>query len=71
MGWWTTNKDGHSFSSNPRKEMLWGDEPADIMGDALDKIVKVFEEGWERKPTLDELVAGVRFSSGHLDLEDE
>lgn len=63
MGWWDTNKKGESFAKEPHAEMVWGDAPADILDDAILKIVKVFEENVGRKPTVDELVAGVLFSA--------
>lgn len=69
MGWWTTNKEGASFAQvRERTEavLIWGDGPADIMGDAIQLIEAEFEKEWARKPTIDELVAGVRFSARPL-----
>lgn len=64
MGWWTTNKQGKSFAQDSKNpEMVWGDSVADIMDDALDKIIKEFERTWSRVPTVEELEAGVRFSA--------
>jgi hypothetical protein len=42
---------------------VWGDEPADIIGDALDKIDAAFMREFDRKPTLAEVLAGVKFST--------
>lgn len=63
MGWWDTNKQGESFAKEPEVEMLWGDAPADILDDAIVNIVKVFQRDLGRKPTVDELIAGMRFSA--------
>lgn len=59
MGWWSSGEDGASFANS---ELIWGDGPADIMDNALDKIVKEFQEDWQRKPTRKELIAGLLFS---------
>jgi hypothetical protein len=67
MGWWSTNKKGHSFSGSG--EMVWGDGPADLMGDALEKIIEEFVSDWGRPPTIDELHAGLDFSA-RVALED-
>lgn len=49
MGWWAAG------------EGVWGDEPADVLDDALDKIVAQFRTEWKRDPTYAELEYGVRF----------
>ncbi len=50
MGWWQLEGD-----------MVNGDTPADIMGPAVDKIIKVYEEEWGRKPYRTELEAVLNF----------
>jgi hypothetical protein len=50
MGWWQLEGD-----------MVNGDSPADIMGPAVDKIIKVYEEDWGRKPYRTELEAVLNF----------
>lgn len=68
MGWWQQDVAGNSFADNvPNPEYLWGDGPADIVDDALDKIKREFHESVERKPFLGELLAGFLFSMGALD----
>lgn len=63
MGWWDADRAGMSFAQNDDTEdFVWGDSPADVMDDALAQIAKIFEETWERKPTLGELRAGLEFS---------
>lgn len=62
MGYWSQNEKGQSFSQSTGREMIWGDQPADIMGKALDEIVSVFERDKRRPPTEDELKAGLLFS---------
>jgi hypothetical protein len=63
MGWWRAGKDGSSLH---REEtgLVWGDGPADIMDDAIDKIVAEFQRDYGRKPSRDELTAGLLFSLG-------
>ena len=65
MGGWTQNKEGHSFSENEGgPEIFWGDGPADAMDNAIDTIVQEFALHWGRKPTKDEMRAGLEFSLG-------
>lgn len=61
MGYWSQGEDGHSFALN--SELIWGDQPADIMGAALEEIIAVFQRDRERPPTQAELNAGLLFSS--------
>ena len=56
MGYWSNGPDSKG------EEMIWGDEPADIMGDALDKIITVFIKYWDRMPTEEEIMRGLKFS---------
>lgn len=62
MGWWTQNEHGHSFAHAEGEEMVWGDGPADLMDNALGKIVAEFERDQGRRPTPAELRAGLEFS---------
>src|SRR4051812_2636262 len=72
MGYWATDPEGHSFvTKGADVKMIWGDAPADVMDEALAKIVKIFQEDVGRKPTMEELIAGVRFAGGGLDDEDD
>lgn len=52
MGWWTVHQSG--------QEILQGDEPYDIMGDALEQIAQVYERDLNRKPTLIEIIQTVQ-----------
>ena len=61
MGYWKQGEDGHSFALE--SELVWGDAPADIMGQALAEIIAVFQQDRERLPTQAELNAGLLFSS--------
>jgi len=70
MGWWSTNKEGHSFAENDGNGMVWGDAPADVIDNAVAEIVKIFREDWGRPPIKDELIAGVRFSLAVYDEEE-
>jgi len=40
----------------------WGDQPADVLDDAIARIVEIFESDLGRKPTKAELRAGLEFS---------
>ena len=62
MGWWDAEADGSSFAEE-ETGLVWGDDPADILGDALTKIITAFIRDIGRKPTEEELVAGMRFSA--------
>lgn len=60
MGWWDLKR--------VREPETWGDEPADIMADAIEKICKVYKTDWDRLPTEYELEEGLRFTLGGLNL---
>ncbi len=60
MGYWKQDEDGESFALD--SEMIWGDQPADILDAALKKIVSVFLRDRNRLPTKDEVKAGLLFS---------
>ena len=57
MGWWTIN------DREDKHEMFNGDTPADIMGDAVNEIVKTYEEEFGRKPYRKEMQAVFKFTS--------
>lgn len=56
MGWLALTDE------NGKDTGVSGDVPWDIMGNALQEIVKVYEETWGRKPTLDELEYAFEFT---------
>jgi hypothetical protein len=56
MGWWQIYP-----VSSQKGDMVNGDTPADIMGVAVDKIIKVYEKEWDRKPYRAELEAVLNF----------
>ena len=60
MGYWKQNEEGHSLQCEG--DMIWGDQPADIMGAALKEIIDVFQRDQERLPTEAEIKAGLLFS---------
>lgn len=79
MGWWeiTNDKSGQinweikresslinaiPGQHDPNK-MYNGDEPADAMDFALDKIEEIFLKAWGRKPSYDELLSCFNFCS--------
>ncbi len=70
MGYWTTARDGTSFALDLHADgtpLTWGDGPADLMDDALRQIVEVFKDDIGRPPSLEELIAGLRFSAFALE----
>ena len=60
MGYWRQSEQGKSLQVGGN--LVWGDQPADIMGNALKKIIVVFQRDRERLPTEDEVKAGLLFS---------
>jgi len=48
MGWWTINRSG--------RELVLGDTPFDIIGEAFQQVAQEYQEGWNRKPTLAEVI---------------
>lgn len=62
MGWWTpkTVTSGEP-ETRPEDALLIGNEVADVMGDALDKINSLYEDKWNRLPQKDEIVALFNF----------
>jgi hypothetical protein len=45
------------------RDMVWGDAPADSMDHALIEIIATFRRDVGRAPSLDELLAGLKFSA--------
>lgn len=65
MGWWQQDTEGHSFADAMAGETIagvWGDHPADLLDAAFDAIDAAFMEEWGRKPTRQEVEAGIKFS---------
>jgi hypothetical protein len=69
MGWWNSGKDGSSLEFRSDNH-YWGDGPADVMDAALDNIRQQFRSEWGREPSLSELLAGVKFSAGIMELSE-
>jgi hypothetical protein len=63
MGWWRAGEDGSSLHEE-ETGLVWGDDPADIVDNALDEIEQEFLQFWGRKPLRKELVAGILFGLG-------
>lgn len=59
MGYWRTP----ARRNGREQELIWGDAPADILGVAIDRIIKTFIRDMGRKPTEAELLNGMRFSA--------
>jgi len=60
MGWWISGRKNGS-------KLVMGDASADLMGPAIDEIVKLWNEVWLHDPEPEELVNCFRFCVGHLD----
>lgn len=69
MGWWTQDEEGHSFATADGGEMIWGDGPADLMGEAVASITQEFQQYEGRNPTKAELRAGLEFTLGGISEE--
>ena len=61
MGYWNSAADGSSLQAEDTG-IIWGDQPADILDDAIDAIVSKFTEDVGRVPTRAEMEAGWLFS---------
>ncbi|KKK64055.1 hypothetical protein LCGC14_2988060 [marine sediment metagenome] len=61
MGYWNQTEEGCSLVKDGTG-LIWGDQPADAMDDALEKIIDHFRRDWERLPTKEEIMAGLLFS---------
>ena len=79
MGWWVSNTNGgidfdakaddgdmvnHFPGLDDPNMPLWGDEPADIMGEAIAQISALWVSRWGRLPSVDEIQRGIRFTVG-------
>jgi hypothetical protein len=60
MGYWKQSANGESLQLEG--DLIWGDQPADILDAALKEIIAVFKRDRERAPTADEIKAGLLFS---------
>lgn len=65
IDWSVKRDDNELINAIPGKhdatKMYNGDEPADIMDEALDKIEKAFIRAWKRPPCRDEYLACFNF----------
>ena len=57
MGYWT----GTVVGDTEGKGLVWGDQPADIVDDAIERAINVFQEDVGRLPTKEELREGLEF----------
>lgn len=57
MGYWT----GTVIGDLEGKGLVWGDQPADIIDEAVDRAIAVFAEDNGRLPTKAELREGLEF----------
>ena len=66
MGWWTADAAElrNAGAEDAKTHPMWGDVPADILGNAVDEIVAQFQEDLGRRPTKAELRDGLDFTLG-------
>lgn len=69
MGWWSISDSDGGISAE-KTELYNGDGPADILGDALDKVIIEYKRDIGREPYKQELVAAFNFVAGGLDLKE-
>lgn len=69
MGYWEHGEDGSSFvaGEDPDNQLIWGDEPADIVDDAIWQITIAFARDVGRMPSKKEIIAGIKFTTNALD----
>jgi hypothetical protein len=73
MGYWEQNEQGHSFAERDdadKEPLIWGDQPADAVDNAIQQIVAVFVKDIGRLPSRAEMMAGLTFSTAVLSLPD-
>lgn len=63
-GWWSIDKNGKMVSKEDTEEQLYiGDGPADIMGNAIEKIFYEYIRAFKRPPKRKEIQAVFNFCS--------
>jgi hypothetical protein len=62
MGYWNTTAEGGSLQVGDT-DMLWGDQPADIIDEAIEKLIERLTKELGRYPTVEELDA-LKFTGG-------
>lgn len=70
MGYWEMGKGGASFESDtddPADQMIWGDQPADTIDNAISEIKIAFLRDVGRMPSKSEIIEGIKFSTNVLD----
>jgi len=69
MGYWEQGPDGVSFArtEGEQEPLIWGDQPADIIGNALWEVKVAFLRDLGRLPSVAEILAGIAFSTNILD----
>lgn len=68
MGYWPMGGGGLSFmKEDPDNQMMWGDEPADAVAEAIIKIKIAFVRDLGRMPSKREIIEGMKFTTDLLD----
>jgi len=70
MGWWSITDESGGISPFGNMGLYGGDSVADILDDAIAKIIKEYEEAVGRKPYIQEVKAAWNFST-RIVFEDE
>jgi len=69
MGWWSISDKGGGISPFGNIGLYNGDGPADTLDNAIEEIIKEYEEAWGRKPYTQELQAVWNFCTRIIELE--
>jgi hypothetical protein len=69
MGWWTINNKGGGIAGPAGRRGVGGDEPADLLSQAIRKCIGVWFKEWQRPPTRYEMEAAFRFAMGSFDMQ--
>ena len=63
MGWWSVSDESGGISPFGNMGLYGGDSVADILDEAISKVVKEYEVAWGRKPYVEEIQAAWNFST--------
>jgi len=71
MGWWRISGPEGGIDLSKKTACYNGDEPTDILGNALDEVDKAYYREWKRPARIAELEAAFAFVMGPLRREAE
>lgn len=74
MGYWNTSREGVSFALDFHRDgspLIWGDPVSDVYCQALREIIEIFTADVGRAPSIEELVAGLKFAAASFEEDGE